>query len=81
MILVLLGISLKSLWNLLNVMQVLSYMRFYADWPVFLMEIFVYMDNTITLKPLMDPIFEIGKDNFEIASQKLENQALENAGI
>ena len=43
-------------------------MRFYTNWPVLMMEIFIYMDNTITLKPLMDPIFEIGKDNFEITS-------------
>ena len=46
-----------------------------------MMEIFTYMDNTITLKPLMDPIFEIGKDNFEITSQKLQDSALENVGI
>ena len=70
-VLLLLGISLKSLWNLLNVIQVLSYMRFYTNWPIFMREIFVYIDNTITLKPLIDPIFELGKDNFEIAKQKL----------
>ena len=28
-----LAISLKSMWNLLNVIQVLAYMRFFAPWP------------------------------------------------
>ena len=61
-IFLLLGISLKSLWNLLNVIQVLSYMRFYTNWPAWMREIFVYMDNAITLKPVTDLIFELGKE-------------------
>ena len=32
--------SLKSMWNLMNVIQVLAYMRFYTSWPAFMMEIF-----------------------------------------
>ena len=29
----LLALSLKSMWNLLNVMQVVTYMRYFAAWP------------------------------------------------
>ena len=32
--------SLESMWNLLNVMQVLSYMKFYARWPAFINDMF-----------------------------------------
>jgi len=59
-----LAISLKSMWNLMNVIQVLSYMRFFTDWPVEMIEILMYMDDAITLKPLTDPIFDFGKSNF-----------------
>ena len=56
-----LAISLKSMWNLMNVIQVLSYVRFFTGWPAMMMEIFKYMDNAITLKPISDPIFEYGQ--------------------
>ena len=55
-----LALSLKSMWNLMNVIQVLAYLRFMTNWPAFMMEIFKYMDNAITLKPITDPIFEYG---------------------
>ena len=46
--------SLKSMWNLLNVAQVLAYMRFYVNWPAFMNEIFMWIDNAITMKPVTD---------------------------
>ena len=51
---VILAASLKSMWNLLNVMQVLAYMRFYSKWPAFMMSIFLWIDNAVTLKPISD---------------------------
>ena len=53
--------SLKSIWNLLNVCQVLAYMRFYARWPAFMELLLLWMDNSITLKPLSDSVFDYGK--------------------
>ena len=55
-----LAISLKSMWNLMNVIQVLTYVRFFTGWPALMMEIFKYMDDAITMKPVSDPIFEYG---------------------
>ena len=43
-------------------------MRFFTDWPAFMIDIFVYMDNAITLKPLTDPVFEFGMTKFEIVN-------------
>ena len=63
--------SLKSMWNLMNVIQVLAYMRFFTNWPASMMEIFRYMDDAITLKPVTDPIFDYGKSAFEKANSKL----------
>ena len=58
------AVSLKSMWNLMNVIQVLAYMRFFSHWPAFMMEIFRYMDDAITLKPITDTIFDYGKTKF-----------------
>ena len=55
-----LALSLKSMWNLMNVIQVLSYVRFFSGWPALMLEVFKYMDNAITLKPVSDPIFDYG---------------------
>ena len=30
---ILIGISLKAMWNLMNVMQILAYLRFLSNWP------------------------------------------------
>ena len=57
----LLALSLKSMWNLMNVIQVLAYVRFFSGWPAIILEVFKYMDNAITLKPVSDPIFEYGQ--------------------
>ena len=59
-----LAVSLKSMWNLMNVIQVVAYTRFFSAWPAFTSEIFTQMDNAITLKPVSDPIFEFGQTQF-----------------
>ena len=62
------ALSLKSMWNLMNVVQVLAYVRFFTGWPAFMLEIFQYMDDAITLKPVSDPLFEYGQTKFEKAN-------------
>jgi hypothetical protein len=47
------------------VVQILAYIRFFTGWPAFMLELFMYMDNAITLKPVSDPIFEYGQSDFE----------------
>ena len=58
------AVSLKSMWNLLNVIQVLAYMRFYAKWPAFMERLLLWMDNVVTLKPVSDKVFDYGKTQF-----------------
>ena len=56
----LLAASLKSMWNLMNVIQVLAYVRFYSGWPAFMTKVFEFMDNAITMKPVTDYVFDYG---------------------
>ena len=39
------------------------------------------MDNAITLKPITDPIFEIGASKFELINSTLSDEGLKNSGI
>lgn len=76
-----LALSLKSMWNLLNVVQVLSYVRFFTGWPAFMLEIFKYMDNAITLKPISDLAFDYGKSQFEKANSTLTDEGMYDMGV
>ena len=58
------AVSLKAMWNLMNVLQVLTYIRFYTGWPIMMMLVLENMDNAITLKPLSDLAYEYGKSQF-----------------
>ena len=76
-----LALSLKSMWNLMNVIQVLSYVRFFSGWPALMLEVFKYMDNAITLKPVSDPIFDYGQTQFEKANATLTNEGMKDMGV
>ena len=65
----------------MNVIQVLSYMRFFSAWPAALVEVFLHLDNAITLKPISDPLFEYGQTQFDKTKDSLKNEEMQNAGI
>ena len=73
--------SLQSMWNLLNVVQVLAFMRFYTRWPALMTSILLWMENGVTLKPVTDKVFDIGKSKFELANQTLSDEGLLEVGI
>lgn len=60
-------LSLKSMWNLLNVMQVLVYMRYFTNWPATVDDVLLRVFDAITLRPFTEPVILYGKDKFEIA--------------
>ena len=76
-----LAVSLKSMWNLYNVIQILAYIRFFTGWPAFMMEIFMHMDNAVTLKPISDPMFEYGMSGFEKANMTLTDEGMRAMGV
>lgn len=61
------ALSLKSMWNLLNVMQVVTFMRFFTSWPAIVDQLLAQIFNAITLKPLVEPILQYGKSSFNIS--------------
>ena len=75
------ALSLKSMWNLMNVIQVLAYLRFFTSWPALMMEVLTHLDNAITLKPVTDPIFEYGLTQFEKANATLSDEFMKNTGV
>ena len=50
MITILLSVSLKQLWNLLNVMQVLAVTREFTQWPATIEEIIKYLYEALYLE-------------------------------
>ena len=65
----------------MNVVQVLAYMRFFADWPVILMLVYQKMNHAITLKPISDPIFDYGKTKFGILEETLSDERIMKLGV
>ena len=78
---IVLALSLKSMWNLMNVIQVLAYVRFFTGWPAFMLKIFEYMDNAITLKPVSDFLFEYGQTQFDKANATLTDEDMMGMGV
>ena len=76
-----LAASLKSMWNLMNVIQVLAYARFFTGWPAMPAQGFEYMDNAITMKPVTDFVSDYSKSKFEKANATLTDQGMLDMGV
>ena len=46
-----------------------------------MLEVFKYMDDAITLKPISDPIFDYGQTQFQKANATLTDENMRNMGI
>ena len=75
------AISLKAFWNLLNVIQVLTFLIYFTSWPAIVSEVLNSLFEAITLKPIIDPIFEKGKSTFEIKQSENQNEFLQQQGV
>ena len=60
-----LSVSLKQMWNLFNVIQVLNYFRSFSVWPALIDNIITYIIDAIYLKELNKTIMNIGQSEFE----------------
>ena len=77
----LLSVSLKSMWNLYNVCQLLAYIRLFTNWPALMDSVFIYLDNAITLKPISDIVFDYGKTEFERVDATLNDEKMKAMGV
>ena len=69
------------MWNLLNVLQVLAYMQFYTNWPARTSQMLLWLDNTVTMKPVTDKVFDYGKTKFNVTKQMFSDENLLDYGI
>ena len=76
-----LSVSLKSMWNLYNVCQILAYIRLFTNWPALMDSVFLYLDNAITLKPISDVLFDFGKSDFELVDSTLNDEQMKSLGV
>lgn len=77
----LLSVSLKSMWNLYNVCQILAYIRLFTNWPALMDSVFLYLDNAITLKPISDAFFDYGQTEYERVESTLNDEKMKAMGI
>lgn len=70
------AVSLKSMWNLNHVMQVVAFLRLISSSPANLKLVFDSVYNAVTLKPLKIAIFEYGEEKFDLAKQKVNDDTL-----
>ena len=75
------ALSLKSMWNLMNIIQVLSYMRLYSNWPAMIDFQLNQLELAITMKPVSDLVMDFGKTKFQIANETLSDENLKSSGV
>ena len=61
--------SLKAMWNLNHVMQVVAYLRIISNNPANLALIFDSVYNAVTLKPIKDSFKDYGREKYQLAKE------------
>ena len=61
----LMAASLKSMWNLLDVAQVIVYIRLITTWPPNGTAMLDLMEDGITMRKITKPVLEWGKSSFK----------------
>ena len=69
------------MWSILNVMQVVAYTRLYSNWPANIMTIMDNVQLAITMDIFYDSLINFGKDQYEIAADKILNENLSKNGV
>ena len=69
---IVMAVSLKAMWNLMNVMQVFAYLRHMGTYPANLAVILQSVHNAVSLEPLKDRAFEWTKETYTNTTETLE---------
>ena len=64
-----LSVSLKQMWNLLNVIQVLTYTRNFTPWPALTDQVIMYLIEAIYLDQISSAVMDFGQTKFEQAQE------------
>jgi len=60
-----LAVSLKAMWNLMHVMQVMAYLRLLVDWPANSQMMLQSMHNAITLENIINDFYTSFQTQFD----------------
>ena len=71
---ILISISLKIMWNIMNVMQVLAYTRLFSLWPANIKAVMDAIQLAITMDVFYDKLTNWGLDQYEIAERQWSNE-------
>ena len=64
LITILLASSLRSMWNFMNVMQIVVYTRLACAYPANAEMMIGYLDDALTMKPIMEPVLNYFQGSF-----------------
>jgi len=70
------ALSLKTMWYLLSVMQVIVLLRSFTAWPAIVDSVIGQVLDAITLDPIVEPIIDYGKSKFELADDITDDEYL-----
>ena len=65
----LLSVSLKQMWILLSVMQVLAFLRYFTDWEVTVSLVLAQIEESIYLTKFSKKLLDKSKTEFDLASR------------
>ena len=69
------------MWNLLSVMQVVAYMRLFANWSTNIKLPLDYLWEAITMSKLTNEIMTIFKSKYQKVQENVQNKTAQFAGI
>ena len=78
---ILISISLKVIWNIMNVMQVLAYTRLFSLWPANIKTLMDSVHMAITMDVFYDKLINYGLDQYEIAAHRWSYEELRREGV
>lgn len=76
-----LSVSLKQMWNLFNVMQVLAYTREFTRWPALVQSVIEYIIEALYMEKVNNAIMDFGKSKFEVAKNSAKDEFMQQQGI
>ena len=73
--------SLKAIWNLISVIQVIAFLKYFAPWPALCDQVLDKLFDAVYLHSLSQNFFNIGMSSYELLEQESKNAFLKGQGI
>ena len=73
--------SLKATWNLISVIQVIVFLKYFAQWPAICEQVLDKLFDAVYLHSFSQNIFNIGMTSYEIFEQENKDVFLRGQGV